>query len=160
MTGCVKRRWTAVLVGLAIGGRSRSLFTLEGEFGSRWSQLSAALAKPKRYAAWANPFASGAETPFINLKHFFPAFYSCSEEGYILSKRKRCLQGEKQQVNASSLQTGVAVFLGFYRCLSTRMSFWQLTVSKSFLEQLEPHIFGSPVKISGFPSLRPVQRQD
>lgn len=81
MTGCVKRRWTAVLVGLAIGGRSRSLFTLEAEFGSRWSQLSAALAKPKRYAAWANPFASGAETPFINLKHIFPDFYSCSEEG-------------------------------------------------------------------------------
>lgn len=57
---CAKRRFTAVLI-IAIGGRCRGLVTLEAEFGSRWRELSAALAKPKRYAAWANPFAFGAE---------------------------------------------------------------------------------------------------
>eukprot|EP00438_Fugacium_kawagutii_P027475 Skav205584 [mRNA] locus=scaffold460:90571:91720:+ [translate_table: standard] len=55
-----KRRFTAVLI-IAVGGRCRGLVTLEAEFGSRWRELSAALAKPKRYAAWANPFASGAD---------------------------------------------------------------------------------------------------
>ena len=35
-----------------------ALVTLESEFGSRWPQLSVALGRPKRYAAWVNPFAA------------------------------------------------------------------------------------------------------
>jgi len=35
-----------------------AVVTLESEFGSRWPRLSEALGKPKRYAAWVNPFAA------------------------------------------------------------------------------------------------------
>ena len=49
-----------VLVIAQIFGRRMcmAIVSLESEFGSRWPQLSAALGRPKRYAAWVNPFAA------------------------------------------------------------------------------------------------------
>lgn len=63
------RRWAAVLLGLAVSrvscvGRCRCLSwgPLAAEFGDRWPQLQEALVKAKRYAVWANPFTSKADT--------------------------------------------------------------------------------------------------
>lgn len=62
------RRWAAVLLGLAVsrvscvGRRCLSWGPLAAEFGDRWPQLQEALVKAKRYAVWANPFTSKADT--------------------------------------------------------------------------------------------------
>ena len=55
------RVWASVgLASLLFFGRRpcMAVVTLESEFGSRWPRLSEALGKPKRYAAWVNPFAA------------------------------------------------------------------------------------------------------
>ena len=54
-------------------GCCMAVASLESEFGSRWPQLSAALGKPKRYAAWVNPFAAkGAAHELLTLHGLEP----------------------------------------------------------------------------------------
>ena len=46
------------VVFLALGHRGSG--SLQAEYGGRWAALAEALARPKRHAVWANPFATTA----------------------------------------------------------------------------------------------------